>query len=93
MAIALSASGCTEFTRSSMADVRLAGSICSQLNIELAHRGVTTSGRKCDSLHILYDGCIVAQRQMFTLTSCPVFAMFFTIKLSDCPAVKANNII
>ena len=61
MAIALSASGCTEFTRSSMADGRLAGSICSQLNIELAHRGAKTSGRKCDSLHILYDGCIVAQ--------------------------------
>ena len=62
MAIALSASGCTAFTRSSMADGRLAGSICSQLNIELAHRGAKTSGRMCDSLHnILYDGCIVAQ--------------------------------
>ena len=70
MAIALSASGCTEFTRSSMADRRLAGLICSQLNIELAHREAKTSGRKCDSLHILYDGCIVAQSIQINEPSC-----------------------
>ena len=61
MAIALSASGCNDLTGSSMADGRLAGSICSQLNIELTHRVAKTSGGKCDSLLILYDGCIVAQ--------------------------------
>ena len=90
MAIALSASGCTEFTRSSMADGRLAGSICSQLNIELAHRGAKTSGRKCDSLHIM---TVALLPKVFKLTSRPVFTMLFIIKLSDCQAVKANNVI
>ena len=89
MAIALSASGCTGFTRPSIADGRLAGSICSQSNIELAHRGAKTSGRKCDSLHMT----VALLPKVFKLTSRPVFTMLFTIKLSDCQVVKANHVI
>ena len=60
MAFALSASGRTKFTRWSMADWRLAGLTGSLLKIELAHRGAKTSGRKHDSLDIIWDE-IVAQ--------------------------------
>ena len=31
--------------------------------------------------------------KVFKLTSRPVFTMLFTIKLSDCHVVKANNVI
>ena len=91
MAIALSASERTEFTRPSIADGRLGGSICSQLNIELAHRGAKTSGRKSDSLH--YYMTVALLPKVFKLTRRPVFTMLFTIKLSDCQVVKANNVI
>ena len=73
-----------------MADERLVGSICSQLNIELAHRGAKTSGIKCDSLYYM---TVELLPKVFKLTSRPVFTMLFTIKLSDCQAVKANNVI
>ena len=51
-----------ELTSCSMADEQFANLICSQLKIELPHRGAKTSGRKCDLLHILYDDYIVSQR-------------------------------
>ena len=46
---------CIEFSSCSMADEQFASLICSQLNIELAHKRAKTSGRKCDLLKILYD--------------------------------------
>ena len=75
---------CTEFTSYSMTDVQFASLICSQLKIGLAHRGAKTSGRKCDLLQILYDDYIVSQRIHLRVTSCPMFTMLFTFKLSEC---------
>ena len=69
-----------------MADEQFASSICSQLKIELAHTGAKTPGRKCELLQILYDEQIVSQKDTirYRVTSCPVFTMLFTIKLSEC---------
>ena len=72
MAIALSASGCTEFTRPSIADGRVAGSICSQLNIELA-RIEGLRHQEESVIHYIYYMTVALLPKVFKLTSRPAF--------------------
>ena len=44
-------------------------------------------------IHYIYYMTVALLPKVFKLTSRPVFTMLFTIKLSDCQVVKANNVI